>query len=124
MEKIATPIAPSTQKPVWDYQCITHIPNLYLESQVSIQLYDTIGGWTVAIASFPNWWWEGLGMRLRSHASYSPFPYSVMGLSFKCGASRLMARTTSCKMGMTVKLRGSIATLVVPALISVHLRMV
>jgi len=39
VDKITTPIVPGNQKPVWEYQCVTLIPNLYLESQVSMEAY-------------------------------------------------------------------------------------
>ena len=36
VDKIVTQPILNSQTPVWDHQCLTHIPNLYLDPQVSI----------------------------------------------------------------------------------------
>ena len=38
MDKIATPLVRNDGKPVWDYQCVTQIPNYYLNSEVRGEL--------------------------------------------------------------------------------------
>ena len=81
VDKITTPVVPGNRKPVWEYQCATHVPNLYLQSQVSMETYTfrcAVREWGSIAGSFPCF-------------------CSVLGLNFKCGANVLTVSVPSHK---------------------------
>ena len=38
-DRVCTPAVSQDTKPVWDYHCLTHIPNMYLQPQVCFIIY-------------------------------------------------------------------------------------
>lgn len=42
VEKHSTAVVQASTSPCWDYQCVTHIPNLHLEAEVGAPVMVTV----------------------------------------------------------------------------------